>query len=160
MENNEINIENIMSDIKAEIKEKGYTADMLSFEDVTKMSVISVDGFDQGAFSSVVAYMNSSYALPLSKPISGNPIKRFIKKILSKLARFMLRPVVEHQSEYNCYSAKAFTMLEDYTKAGAAVAELSKKVELLEAKLDASEKEIESLNNKIAELEGKQSVAK
>lgn len=156
MENSGINIEDIMSDIKAEIKEKGYTADMLSFEDVTKMSVISVDRFDQGAFSSVVSYMNSSYSVPITRPLLGNPIIVFIKRVLRKLTRFTLRPIVEHQSEYNCYSAKAFTMMEDYIKAGVAVAELNKKVELLELKLITCSKEIECLNARISELEGKQ----
>ena len=151
MENREINIEEIMDGIKAEIKEKGYTADMLSFEDVTKISVISVDGFDQGAFSGIVSYMNSSYTLPISKPVAGNRIKRFIKKILRKIARFMLRPVVEHQSEYNCYSAKGFAMLEDHIKS------VNGKVALLEAKLESSEKEITELKAKIAKLESEQS---
>ncbi len=155
MGNSEINIEKIMNDIKTEIKEKGYTADMLSFEEVTNLSVVSVDGFDSNAFSGVVSYMNTSYNVPITRPLSGNPIIVFIKRVLRKLTRFTLRPIVEHQSEYNCYSAKAFAMMENYMKAGVTIAELNKKVEMLELKLQTAAKEIDQLNFKIAELENK-----
>ena len=43
----EVNIEKIMDDIRTEIKEKGYTTDMLSFTDVTGKSTFRGEGLDE-----------------------------------------------------------------------------------------------------------------
>ena len=43
----EVNVEKIMDDIRTEIKEKGYTSDMLSFTDVTGKSTFRGEGLDE-----------------------------------------------------------------------------------------------------------------
>ncbi len=151
MENGEINIEKIMDDIRAEIKEKGYTSDILSFEDVTSISLDGENDFSKEKLSELVSYMNSSYAVPITRPLGGNPIVVFIKRVIRKLTRFIIRPIVEHQSEYNSVSARAVGMI------GARVESVSSETEnriaLLELKLQTAMKEIERLNGEIERLQ-------
>lgn len=152
MENGEINIEKIMDDIRNEIKEKGYTSDILDFEDTVGISSgDDGDGYSEKRFSELVTYMSSSYAVPIAKPVSGSGIARFIKKIIGALTRFTLRPIVEHQSEYNSVSARAVNML------GAHVDEVSdaseKRIAALELELQNAMKEIDRLREKIEELQ-------
>lgn len=154
----EINIEKIMEDIRTEIKEKGYTSDMLSFSEVASSVHVSESGsFNVEEYNGVVSYLQSAHAVPVSKPITGNPIIVFIKKLIRKLTRVTIRPVVEHQSEYNAFSARALSMVGTYIEQNSVVssAELLEKIDMLELKLQTAVKEIDRLNAKLAELERK-----
>lgn len=158
---NNINIEDIMNEIRAEIKEKGYTADMLSFSEVTAPSVVTggdINGFNSAEYQGVVAYLGANSALPLSMPLHGNPIIVFIKKIIRKLTRVTIRPVAQHQTEYNAYTAHALNMVGGYIAANGGTQtldELTEKIDTLELKLKTAVKEIDRLNARISELESK-----
>ncbi len=153
-----VNIEEIMDGIRAEIKEKGYTSDMLSFEDVAAVTAVPLgdsDKFDPTEFSGIVSYLDANSTVAVNIPPKGNFIVIFIKKVIRKL---IIRPIAHQQSEYNVYSARAFTMLKSYVESLPSpdkITELANKVELLELKLKAANKEIESLTAKLSELEGK-----
>ena len=153
----DINIEKIMDDIRAEIKENGYTSDMLSFSDVVGTVTISIDKFDKAEFNGVVTYLGASNTVPLSMPLKGNPIIVFIKKVIRKLTRVTIRPIAQHQTEYNAYTARAFTMVGNYIEENSEISKLDllNKLEVLELKLQTASKEIEKLNLRIAELENK-----
>ena len=152
----DINIEKIMDDIRTEIKEKGYTSDMLSFSEVVGFSGTSKDGeFSAEEYKGVVTYLKNANTVPVSMPLKGNPIIVFIKKVIRRLFRVALRPVAEHQTEYNACSARAFAMVGNYIEQNSAVsnAQLLERIDLLELKLQTASKEIERLNAKIAENE-------
>lgn len=154
----DINIEKIMDDIRAEIKEKGYTSDMLSFSEVVGAVTTSDNGkFDKAEFNGVVTYLGASNTVPLSMPLKGNPIIVFIKKVIRKLTRVTIRPIAQHQTEYNAYTARAFTMVGNYIEENSEISKLDllNKLEVLELKLQTASKEIEKLNLRIAELENK-----
>ncbi|MBR2474576.1 MAG: hypothetical protein IKB51_06065 [Clostridia bacterium] len=154
----DINIEKIMDDIRAEIKEKGYTADMLSFNEVSSSVHASESGqFSVEEYNGVVSYLKTAHVVPVSKPITGNPIIVFIKKLIRKFTRVTIRPVVEHQSEYNAFSARALSMVGDYIEQNSVVsnAELLEKIKMLELKLQTAAKEIDRLTARLAEIENK-----
>jgi len=150
----EVNVEKIMADIRAEIKEKGYTSDMLSFKDVTAKG--SFEGGDSTELGEAVRAMNAVSLVPYDPPITGNPIAVFIKKIIRKLIRFYIRPTVEQQNEFNAQTVNAVSAIGRYASAvngGADTAVLSQRVELLEASLEAVSKENEELRRRIERLE-------
>ncbi len=154
-----VNIEEIMNDIRAEIKEKGYTADgILSFNEIATVSTNRVENnFSVNDYNGVVSYLNTAYAVPVSMPLPGNPIIVFIKKIIRKFTRVTIRPVTEHQTEYNAYTARAFGMISTYIEenSGVTATQLSERLNMLELKLQTATKEIDRLNIKISELEAK-----
>ncbi len=101
---NKINIEEIMAQIKREIEEKGLTADMLSFEDVPYKKPVQIE--TDGAASLLaadesLAYVNAHHFVQPYKPLSGNPIKVFFKKVIRKLMKFYVEPVVFEQNSFN-----------------------------------------------------------
>lgn len=151
----DINIEKIMDEIRAEIKEKGYTSDMLSFNEVACVSISSDNKFNVGEYNNVVNYLGSANVVPVSMPIKGNPIMVFIKKLIRKLTRVTIRPITQHQTEYNAYTARAFTMVGRYIEDNSVISnvELLNKIEIFELKLQTASKEIDRLNSRIAQLE-------
>ena len=131
-----INIEEIMSEIKADIKEKGYTADMLSFDDVTAHSASSYSEFVPSEYNAVVSHLSADYNVPMTMPLKGNPIIVFIKKIIRKLTRITIRPITEHQTQYNANVSRAFTLLGSYIEAqNKKIAELEDEIKKLNSKI-------------------------
>lgn len=97
MEENNINIEEIMADIKREIKEKGLSSDMLSFEDVPYRKTPQAGG----SVSEALEYLNSGYNVQPYKELNGNPLKVFFKKVIRKLTKFYIEPAVADQNSIN-----------------------------------------------------------
>ena len=153
----EVNVEAIMNEIRTEIKEKGYTSDMLSFADVTGLPSSYSDTPSEDLRGAVI-FINESHEISESVPVSGNVIVRFIKKIIRKLLRFYVKPIVMSHNEYNALCARAFTDINDYIneEAKKRAAAFEGRIAALEERLNAAEKENERLSCRIAELEGKQ----
>ncbi len=154
-----VNINEIISDIKAEIKEKEYAADMLSFDDIAipimERGYSSSEGeYSGGEYNDIVNYLGSSHVVPLTMKLPGNPIIIFIKKIIRRITRVTIRPICEHQTEYNLQIARAFEIVGRYMNDNSIVScfELSEKVKMLELKVQTASKEISALNARIAEL--------
>lgn len=122
MENEKINIEEIMAEIKQSIKDQGLTADMLSFEDVPYRK-----NAQSGSASEALDYISTHYYIQPYKELKGNPVKVFIKKVLRKLIKFYVEPVVFEQNDFN---ANAVTVMKSLTESGSA--DLGGRVETLE----------------------------
>jgi hypothetical protein len=122
MENEKINIEEIMAEIKQSIKEQGLTADMLSFEDVPYRK-----NAQSGSASEALDYVSTHYYIQPYKELQGNPVKVFIKKVIRKLTKFYVEPVVFEQNDFN---ANAVTVMKSLTESGSA--DLGGRVETLE----------------------------
>ncbi|MBQ6035106.1 MAG: hypothetical protein IJL33_06385 [Ruminococcus sp.] len=122
MENGSINIEEIMAEIKQKIKEQGLTADMLSFEDVPYKK-----NAQSGSASEALDYISTHYYIQPYKELQGNGIKVFFKKVLRKLMKFYVEPVVFEQNDFN---ANAVTVIKSLTENKSA--DMSSKVEAME----------------------------
>ena len=122
MENGSINIEEIMAEIKQKIKEQGLTADMLSFEDVPYKK-----NAQSGSASEALDYISTHYYIQPYKELQGNPVKVFIKKVIRKLTKFYVEPVVFEQNDFN---ANAVTVMKSLAESGSA--DLGSRVETLE----------------------------
>ena len=147
MENGSINIEEIMAEIKRNIKEQGLTADMLSFEDVPYKKTAQ-----GGSAAEAMDYLTSHYYIQPYKELKGNPIKVFIKKTLRKLMKFYIEPVVFEQNDFNANAVTVMRSLSD-----GKTADLTSKVETLELaqkeliiRLDKLERENNELRSKLS----------
>ena len=91
-----INTEEIMAQIRQEIKEQGLTPDMLSFEDIPYRKPAQ-----SGSADEIMAWLDShSYVQPY-KQLSGNPAAVFGKKTVRKLTKFYIEPIAAEQSDIN-----------------------------------------------------------
>ena len=146
MENGSINIEEIMAEIKQKIKEQGLTADMLSFEDVPYKK-----NAQSGSASEALDYISTHYYIQPYKELHGNGIKVFFKKVLRKLMKFYVEPVVFEQNDFN---ANAVTVIKSLTENKSA--DMSSKVEAMELahkelmiRLDKLERENAELRSRL-----------
>ena len=102
MDNKTVNIEEIMQNIRKEIKEKGLSSDMLSFEDVPYQKPdAAVNGAGSEEVKNSLVYLNGHYNVQPYKPLGGNPLFVFIKKVLRKLMKFYIEPIVNDQNNFN-----------------------------------------------------------
>jgi len=130
----QIDIDKIISEIRAEIKENGYTSDLLSFKDINIAEATNLEEIIS------LSYFTRSKAEIEEYPDWGNgssfaSIKVFVKKAIRKCLKFYIVPIVEKQNQYNVLAADRIV---DYCK-------------LLEQKED----QIINLRKRILELEKK-----
>lgn len=104
----EIDVEKIMEEIKAEIKRKGYTNDMLSFSDV---SVFQTDVFNDDVFSDALDSVSRKWNVSYYKPLVGNPLKIFVTKVIRKIIKPLMFPLVTEQTEFNASVAQFINQL-------------------------------------------------
>ncbi len=132
MENGKINIEEIMAEIKQNIKDQGLTADMLSFEDVPyEKPVDMTSGTSVEESDEALRYLNTHYYIQPYKELGGNPLKVFFKKVIRKLTKFYVEPVVFEQNEFNANTAKVLNTIRN-SVGDAAAPDYSGRIEVLE----------------------------
>jgi len=156
----EFSIEDVMEDIRKEIKEKGLTADMLSFNDVANINYVDDSTFSKEGLVACLTNMGDSYVIPESRPVSGNPIVVFIKRLIRKFTRFYVKPIVEAQTEFNAYTVQTANMMSRYiydSLERPSETELLSKIEMLELKLKTATNENKMLLSRIESLEAKMS---
>ena len=131
MDNKTIHIEEIMQNIRKEIKEKGLSSDMLSFEDVPYQKPdAAVNGAGSEEVKNSLVYLNGHYNVQPYKPLGGNPLFVFIKKVLRKLMKFYIEPIVNDQNKFNANVVRVLNAQQN-TRAPD-TDELMKRLEVLE----------------------------
>ena len=137
----QIDVESIMEEIRAEIKRKGYKEKEVRFSDI---NISYADNMDVDHMElSAEAYKKQLLLLNIQKNFNTNKtlyadspagkVEIFFKKVFRKCARFYVEPIVSGQNEYN--ETNAMLMCQLY----AAV----KRVEELEKKMAQLEKRIQ-----------------
>lgn len=111
-----INVSEIMEGIRAEIKEMGYSSDMLSFADVANDGEVEMEleQFDADMLRHNVQYLAANHRLEPYPDLSGNPVTVFFKKLARKLTRFDVEPCAAEQSSLNASIAQAQQQIELY----------------------------------------------
>ena len=102
-----INVEEIMEQIRQEIREKGYTPDMLSFRDVNA-SHFKENEFSRKDFENVVNRLEMTKYVPWKQDNNGTGIKGLIKKIVKRIMSPIIAPVSDKQNVFNNQVADAF----------------------------------------------------
>ena len=147
-----INIESIMEEIREEIKEKGYTNDLLSFDDCqVSLEGSSLNNFEKRAFYEEIVSINHSWNIAPDHAISfsGNIIRRIfviIKKIVRRLIKFHVDPIVNDQSAFNSNLVKTMNMINAY------IDEKEIEIERLNRRQEQMQNQIKELNEKMTLL--------
>ena len=143
IQNSDINIESIMQEIKADIKEKGYTNDILSFNDIViDTSTMNASKFDKIAFNEEIYTVNHTWNVQAYRVLSGSRLALFYKKVVRKLVYFFVEPIVLEQDGFNASIVRLMNQMNCY------VDETKQQNEVLV-------KQVEELTEKIKQFEQK-----
>lgn len=111
----QINTEEIMKEIKAQIKERGYSRSELKFADVVKKGESALgeipDYFEIQNFDLTVEQMDVRKEVQCWRPLYGNALTVFVKKFIRKLVKFYVEPIIKSQNEFNFYTTSAMAQL-------------------------------------------------
>lgn len=149
----ELNVEKIMEEIRSEIREKGYTSDILSFKDVTiEDPGIDTEKFEYDNFNAELFCLNSNWNVNPNRDIVRKPGLKgkcvtIFKKIIRKCIRFYLTPIVFEQDFFNATTVRLFNMLNLYVEENG---KLSDEIEELKIEQKALRDEISKLRDKSA----------
>lgn len=102
----DINVEQIMQEIRADIAKKGYKMSDLEFEEIKKPD----------ALSRILSDLSKNWRVDLYPPVSGNKIKRLIKKIIRKIVRPSFMGTMKTQETFNSYIVQSFNQMEKYIR--------------------------------------------
>ncbi|MBE6853424.1 MAG: hypothetical protein E7505_08120 [Ruminococcus sp.] len=156
-EGKKICIEDIMKEIRKEISEKGLDSSMLSFEDIkcdpslNDRAVISEDEYQRS-----LSYINLNYSVEPYKPLEGNRLIVFIRKVMRKLIKFYIEPAVHDQNNINMNIVKLLNFFADdirRRKIQPGLSELEKRLDEYELDMKKNRIYTESLEKRIALLE-------
>jgi len=92
----QVNVEEIMAEIRKEIEDKGYKSENISFSDIP---------FCAGRFEDNIGYLHDNFSVAAYRPLESGgklgALNTIRKKILRKLIKFYIEPIVEDQNENN-----------------------------------------------------------
>lgn len=108
----EIDIEKIMDEIRADIREKGYTQDMLSFADVPMRRQQNQTVQDETAsqLADLAGRMREKSYINWRRPVPAG-FKGFVKRIIYKCIGFVVAPITEEQIICNETAAESVEQL-------------------------------------------------
>lgn len=147
-DNLEINIEEIIQEIRKEIQEKGYKEANLKFSDIP-IPAAGTPPVPQGDdLKKILDYLDANYSHDIMLPFqSSNPLAGAIKKVIRRMVRFLFYPVLAQQNAVNSSIVQALNILaaQKETEDG-----LERTVEDLQERVKILEKELQQLRNKDA----------
>jgi hypothetical protein len=120
-----IDIEKILADIKKEIKEKGYTNDILSFDISFNNDFASLfsgtDLFAPVDIRQDIETLHKHWEIVLYEPLKGNPLSIALKRCIRKATNFLLEPIVFEQRLFNASITRIITKIKSFMTANADV---------------------------------------
>ena len=139
-----INIDAIMADIRRNIKERGYEKTALTFADVHVQAgeglELLEERFQSKELKKWIVKMDETKNVACWRPLRGNPLEVFLKKVVRRCVKFYVEPIVADQDRYNhytvCAMAQVFSKLAD--SQDAKIRELEDQVERLSKALGRS----------------------
>lgn len=149
----ELNVEKIMEEIRTEIKEKGYTNDMLSFSDITSEDIeIGVEKFDWVKFNEELFNLNTGWNINPNRGIEKKPglkglCATLFKKLVRKCIRFYISSIVFEQDAFNATAVRLLNMVNLYVTENM---RLSDEVIRLKEEQEVLKKEMRKLCDKSA----------
>lgn len=147
----ELNVEKIMEEIRNEIKEKGYTNDMLSFNDIRPDSPeVEAARFEKPQFDEELFHINTLWNVNPNREIVKKPglkgkCATLFKKLVRKCIRFYLTDIVQDQVNFNAISVRLFNMLNLYMEENM---KLSEEVNQLKDEQEILKNQLYQLRNK------------
>ena len=128
-----IDIEEIMQEIRDNIEKRGYSDEILSFQDASS-EITGVDDrepFRMADLNNYVYEANCNCDVPYYAPITESSVKKLIKKVMRKLMSFQIVPMSVQQNAFNVAVARSLASVQKYIMENGG----EKRIEELEAQL-------------------------
>ena len=144
-----VDVEKIMEEIRQNIKERGYSEDMLSFSeaasDVEITNGVTTDDmvYDETEMNQFILAARGLHNIPYYEPMQGNKLKVFVKRVLRKLMAFQMQPIRERQNQFN------YNMVQSIREIALHTAELEDAICEKEALVEELETRIEALEDQL-----------
>lgn len=155
----EINVDAVVQEIKRDIEREGCVSDIPSFNDVMHIEAPEVTVSSSGDLTELVKTYNSTCYVIESTPVRGNRLVVFIKRIIRKLTRFYVKPIVDVQNHINATSGRIFTAIETELsqKSTGDMIQLYERNATLEMQLKLLSNELDAVKNRLLLLEDENS---
>lgn len=148
-----IDVEQIMAEIRAEIKEKGYKEEDLKFQDIP---IPSMPGTDDGKFNRAqlqnqINACNKEWNNPMCFPFPGNnPVKKLFQKTVRKVSKCVFWPIVNYQNKFNQDVVRTLNQLKYYVDADE-LKYTARKKQMVEQVKKQTEEQIEQLYEELVQ---------
>lgn len=102
-----VNVEEIMKEIRSKIQAEELAANMPSFSQIPingengGVSAGTAEGENWEEFMESLRYMNVNYSVPYYWDLGPKGIKTFVKRVVRKLIKCIVMPIVERQGQIN-----------------------------------------------------------
>lgn len=134
-----VDVAKIMQEVRDDIARKGYRIDMLEFSEISPSNSLALMGshavFDRVYLDEKIGLLASEKDLAWYRPVEGNALVRFVKKVMRKITSFYIAPIAEDASRFNADAADALSQLAAYIDLQ------DKRVEELQMRLERLEQE-------------------
>lgn len=145
-----INVEEIMQQIRDEIKEKGYKEEMLSFSDLTVgKDDLSVRRFNKTMFNESLDFLNRGWKVQPYRMFDVRSLKSkittFGKKVIRKFIKFYIEPITADQNRFNASVVRLFNLMQCYMKENRENEQLQSQVKQLLTEQEKLKKELDEL---------------
>ena len=147
---NEINVEKIMAEIRAQIPEQDADWAALRFEDIPVENGVeeqSAAPFDKRGFDRNITALAAAEQVAFFRPIPGGKLKSLTKRVVRKLIRFCVEPICQEVSAFHSGALRIFRELRRF------VSETSAQNKRREAEIALLRSEVKELRERIEELE-------
>lgn len=152
-ENGNVNVEKIMEEIRQKIRDEHLTSPVISFDDVPLATADSLlnNGYDSKVLQSCTEYVAARNRLDYNQPITGNPLKCFVKRLIRKLVQFYVVPIVVQQNALNSSYSTALMQINGFIQGvgDSELLALASRIDELEMRELCRKKEIDELREQI-----------
>ena len=113
----QINIEEIMQEIQTQIQKRGYVRSELKFEDVQVETGTGEvheqidDYFELDQFGLTVDHMKHTRKVRCWRMLDGSRLSVFFKKMIRKMIKFYVEPIIDEQNQFNFYTTSAMEVV-------------------------------------------------
>ena len=168
----EVNVEQIMREIRMKIQMDEELENLPTFEDIPIRGEVAgaeeaepdiemqCAQLDLSRIEGSLQYINAGYDIPYYWSFGPAGIKTFLKRVVRKLAKCLIPPILEKQNRFNAHVVNCLNALRDlFSRANAQTAEIAALRRELSSYREETEKQIQFLREQYREETQKQIAA-
>lgn len=153
-----VDVENIMEEIRANIRARGETGEVLSFDESSadlecENEIVGSVSYSDKELHHYVVSANQEHNIPFYQIIPKGGLKSFVKRFLRRMVAFIILPLRDAQNRYNANVVQALMQIEAYSLDQRD--EMRVYVKEQEQRVTRQEEDIEKLTERLQVLEKK-----